>query len=100
MGWFEDLFVTENSETTEMMEKDVALDMLKDSKFILNTMAMAVTETTNPKLREILKKQLNEVVQNHFRLVDLSVQNSWYLPRLAPIEQVKRDYEEAQTLME
>ena len=98
MGWVENLFGIEDSETSEMMEKDVALDMLKDSKFILNTMAMAVTETTNPKLREILKKQINEVVQNHFRLVDLSVQNDWYLPRLAPIEHVRRDYEEAQTL--
>lgn len=106
MGWFEDLFGVEDSETSEnavtneMMEKDVALDMLKDSKYTLNVMARAVTETTNPKLREILKKQLNEVVQNHFRLVDLSVQNDWYQPRLAPIDLVKRDYEEAQTLME
>lgn len=106
MGWLEDLFgiddseTTETTDSTEMMERDVALDMLKDSKFILNAMAMAVTETTNPKLREILKKQLNEVVQNHFQLVDLSVQNNWYLPRLAPIEQVRSDYEEAQTLTE
>jgi len=106
MGWFEQLFgiddseTSENSATNEMMEKDVALDMLKDSKYTLNTMARAVTETTNPKLREILKKQLNEVVQNHFRLVDLSVQSDWYQPRLAPIELVKRDYEDAQTLME
>ncbi|EGW39682.1 spore coat protein [Desulfosporosinus sp. OT] len=100
MGWLEDLFGTETTDTTEMTEKDVALDMLKDSKFVLNTIAMAVTETTDSKLREILKKQLNEVVQNHFRLVDLSVQNNWYLPRLSPIEQVKSDYEEAQTLTE
>ncbi len=100
MGWFGDLFGTENSETTEMTEQDIALDMLKDSKFMLSTMAMSVTETTNPQLREILKKQLNEVVRHHFRLVDLSVQNNWYLPRLAPIEQVRRDYEEAQSLTE
>lgn len=104
MGWFDDLFGTSNSETTdssgstEMMEKDVALDMLKDSKYILSTMAMAITETTNPKLREILKKQLNEAAQNHFSLVDISVQNDWYQPHSAPIEQVRQDYEEAQTL--
>ncbi len=98
MGWLEDLFGIENSETTEMMEKDVVLDMLKDSKFALNTITMAITETTNSELREILKKQLTEVVQNHFRVVDFSVQNNWYLPHSAPIEQVKRDYEEAQNL--
>lgn len=104
MGFLEDLFGTENSEssesseTTDMTEKDVALDMLKDSKFNLNARVMAITETTNPQLREVLKQQLNAVVQDHFRLVDLSVQNDWYLPRLAPNELIKRDYEEAETL--
>ncbi|AET68376.1 coat F domain-containing protein [Desulfosporosinus orientis DSM 765] len=97
MGWLDDLFGVENAETTKMIEKDVALDMLKDSKYILNATAMALTETTNPQLREILKKQLNEVVQNHFRLADLSVQNNWYMPHSAPIEQIKKDYEEAST---
>ncbi|KGK92084.1 coat protein F [Desulfosporosinus sp. HMP52] len=97
MGWFEDLFGIQDSDTTKMTEKDIAIDMLKDSKFILNSMSMAITETTNPQLREILKKQLNSAIQNHFRLVDLSVQNNWYLPRSTPIEQVKQDYEEAST---
>jgi len=101
MGFLEDLFGTgssESSETTEMTEKDFALDMLKDSKFNLNARAMAITETANPQLREVLKQQFNAVVQDHFKLVDLSVQNDWYLPRLAPNEQIQRDYEEAETL--
>lgn len=97
MGWFEELFGIENTDTTKMVEKDIALDMLKDSKFLLNSMAMAITETTNPQLREILKKQLNSAVQNHFRLVDLSMQNNWYMPRSTPVEQVRRDYDEAAT---
>ncbi|AFQ44182.1 spore coat protein [Desulfosporosinus meridiei] len=97
MGWFEDLFGIQDSDTTKMAEKEIAIDMLKDSKFMLNSMSMAITETTNPQLREILKRQLNSSIQNHFRLVDLSVQNNWYLPRSTPIEQVKQDYEEAST---
>lgn len=100
MGWLEDLFGTEDSKKTDLAEKDLALDLLKDSKFILSAMAKAVTETVNPQLREILKKQFNGAVQHHFRLVDLSVQNNWYLPRLAPFEQVRQDYEAAQTLTE
>ena len=100
MGWLEDLFGIEDpdTDTTEMTEKDIALDMLKDSKYNLSTMAMAITETANPSLREIMKRQFNEALQSHFQLVDLSVQNDWYLPRTAPIEQIKHDYEEAQTL--
>jgi similar to spore coat protein len=100
MGWFENLFGTEDSDNTKMLEKDMSLGMLKDSKFCLNSMSRAITETSNPKLREILKKQLNEAIQNHFRLVDLSVQNNWYQPRSAPIEQLKGDYNEVQTMTE
>lgn len=98
MGWFENLFGIDDSDNTKMLEKDTSLDMLKDSKFCLNSMSMAITETSNPKLREILKKQLNEAIQNHFRLVDLSVQNNWYQPPSAPIEQLKGDYNEFQTM--
>lgn len=99
MGWFEELFGLEKSEiSNNMTEKDIALDILKDSKFIINTMSMAITESSNPRLREILKKQFNEALLNHFRLTDLSIQNSWYQTRSTPIEQLKTDYQEVQTL--
>lgn len=89
MGWLTDLF---GDEYTKLTDQDIATDMLKDSKFVLNALATAIPEASNPELRQLLKKSLNEALIAHFRLSDLAINNAWYRPNLDPQEQLQRDY--------
>ena len=94
MGWLDDLFGT----GTQLSDQDITTDMLKDSKFALTSLAMAISETSNPELRQILKRQINDASKEHFRLSDIAVNNNWYKPNLTPYEQIQNDYQEANEL--
>ncbi|KLU62973.1 coat F domain protein [Peptococcaceae bacterium CEB3] len=84
---------------TPMMDKDYALDMLKDSKLALHSLTMALAESTNPLLRETLTNVLNASVDRHFRLADIAVNKGWYAqPNLAPLDLLKQDMTESQSL--
>lgn len=91
MGWLDDLFGT----GTQLNDQDMITDMLKDSKFALSSLAMAISETSTPELRQILKRQMNEACKAHFRLSDIAINNDWYKPNLTPYEQIQYDYEHA-----
>lgn len=97
MGWFNDLLGSNN---TKLTDQDIAMDMLKDSKFALGALAMAIPETSNPELRQILKKSMGEAVKAHFRLSDIAINNDWYKPGLNPQEQLQRDYTTSVNVME
>lgn len=82
-----------------LTEKDIAQDMIKDSKFGVTSLTAAVAETTNPELREILKTQLDKAVGEHFELTDMLINKDWYPAYEDPAEQLKRDYEQAKDLI-
>lgn len=94
MGWLDDLFGT----GTKFTDKDIATDILKDSKFAQCSLAMAISETINPELRQILKRQVNDGAKAHFRLADMATHNDWYKPNLTPEQQILNDYQEAANL--
>lgn len=55
----------------KLRDKDIALDMIKDSKFGATSLSAAVAEAVNPELRAMLKQQLDKAVTEHFDLSDM-----------------------------
>ncbi len=74
-----------------LSDKDIAYDMLKDSKFGLIGLTFALSECTNPQLRMILLDQFNRCVIDHHALTDLAVKKDWYPVDSAPPDQIRID---------
>ncbi|WP_315071720.1 spore coat protein [uncultured Clostridium sp.] len=96
MSFWDDLFGNDN--TTTLTEKDIAQDMIKDSKFTVTSLSAAAAEAVNPELREILRCQLDKAVTEHFNLSDMVINKGWYQAQDEPIEQLKNEYEDSQSL--
>ncbi|KUO62577.1 MAG: coat protein F [Gracilibacter sp. BRH_c7a] len=97
MGILETLFGVED--IGKLAKQDIVNDMMKDSKFALSSLILAISESSNPQMRQVLKKELNSALQKHFRLADIAVENDWYHPYWVPNKQVKEDYENAQSII-
>lgn len=96
MSFWDDLFGNDN--TTTLTEKDIAQDMIKDSKFTVTSLSAAAAEAVNPELREMLRCQLDKAVTEHFNLSDMVINKGWYQAQDEPIEQLKNEYEDSQSL--
>lgn len=83
---------------TALSDKDIAADMLKDSKFDLIGLTLAISESTNSQLRQILTKQFNECANDHFKLSNLAINNRWYPAYQNPMRQMQTEYRESQRL--
>lgn len=81
-----------------LTDKDIASDMLKDSKFSVTSVARAATESTNPQVREIVSRQLNACVNMHYQLSDLMIRKDWYPAYDSPGHQLQSQMKEAQRL--
>lgn len=81
-----------------MADPDIAIDMLKDSKFALHSLAIAISETQNPAMRDMLVNVLNATIDSHYKLSDLAMNKNWYQPKLAPLDMLKQDVATAQSL--
>jgi similar to spore coat protein len=78
-------------ENTTLTEKDIALDLLTSSKATIATLTKALTETTNPALRETLRNQLTACVNSHYRLSDIAVNRGWYNAYTDPQQQLQNE---------
>lgn len=78
-------------QNSTLSEKDIALDLITSSKATITTLAKALTETTNPELRETLKNQLTACVNSHYRLSDISISKGWYNANEDPSTQLQQD---------
>lgn len=94
MGIFD--MLTDNNSV--LSDREIASDMLKDSKFAILSLGQAVTEIYNPQLRQVLAQQLRMAVSEHFELLDLTSRKDWYEPFLAPQQQIARDSRIADTV--
>lgn len=74
-----------------LSDKDIVSDMLKDSKFGLIGLSMALSECTNPQLRQILINQFNRCVNDHHALTDLALKKDWYITNATPMDQIQID---------
>lgn len=107
MSWIDNLLGTDDSNSNDssnsnnnsaLNDKDIAMDMLITSKGDITSLAKAVTETTNPQLRQILSSQLTNCINEHFRLSDIAINKQWYNAHANPQEQIKQDIQEMQNL--
>ncbi len=94
MGFLDMLMGIENP----LGDQEMASDMLKDSKFALISLGKAVTEVTNPQLKEVIFQHLLTAVQQHHQLTDLSTRKDWYKPFLTPQQQMKAELQMAQNV--
>ncbi|ABR36722.1 spore coat protein [Clostridium beijerinckii] len=95
MSFLDKLLGTDDS---TLAARDIAQDMLKDSKFAVTSLAAAAAEAVNPELRELLRGQLDKAVAEHFELSDIVVDKGWYSAKEAPMEQLRNEYENSQNL--
>lgn len=86
-----------NDDST-LSEKDIAHDMIKDSKFAVTSLSTAAAEAVNPELRNMLREQLDKAVDEHFELSDMIIDKGWYQAQAEPIEQLRSEYEDSQNL--
>lgn len=103
MSWIDNLFGSEDDQNKEssnsISDKDIALDMLLDSKNDINMLTNAIAEAINPEVREFLRNRLNICVNEHFRLSDLSVSKDWYPAYSDAQQQIKKTSLEAENLI-
>lgn len=78
-------------QNNQLTEKDIALDLIASSKAEITALAKALTETTNPQLRETLKNQLTACVNSHYRLSDISIDKGWYNANGNPQDQLQQE---------
>lgn len=83
---------------TGITDKDIAMDMLIDSKATLTTLSMALTETTNPRLREVLSGQLIACINSHYRLSDIAIAKGWYNASSDPYQQLQQELSAVQAI--
>jgi similar to spore coat protein len=95
MSFWDSLFGNDNATLTE---KDIAQDMIKDSKFAVTSLSAAAAEAVNPELREMLRSQLDKAVDEHFELSDMVIDRGWYPAQAEPIEQLRTEYQDSQDL--
>lgn len=62
----------------KMRDELIATELLVSAKATVRTYAVALTETASPQVREILKKQLNEAIDNHAKIANYMIKNDMY----------------------
>lgn len=77
-----------------MTEKDIVTELLLTTKNALSKYSSALSETTTPKVRETLKKHLNQIIDTHGQITDYALEKGYYHP-FSPPEQFKDDLKEA-----
>lgn len=71
-------FMDKLKATGKMRDELIATELLISAKATVRTYAVAITETASPQVREILKKQLNEAIDNHAKIANYMIKNDMY----------------------
>ncbi|GAB3063416.1 spore coat protein [Salinicoccus sesuvii] len=58
----------------------IATEMLVSSKATVRAYAVALTETVNPEIRDMLKRQMTQALNQHARITDYMIANDMYHP--------------------
>lgn len=87
-----------NCENRKNYDKEIALELIAISKSDILSLATAITETTNPQLRELLKLQLTNSINEHYSLSDIAVNKQWYNAFINPEQQLQQDVNKIQDL--
>ncbi|MDF2606135.1 MAG: spore gernimation protein GerQ [Bacillales bacterium] len=76
----------------------ITTDLLLAAKSGIIIYSVAITETLNPELREVLKEQLNIAINLHAQVSDFMMAKGYYNPHDIN-KQFNIDYETAQTAL-
>lgn len=79
-------------------DKEIALELLTISKSDIWGLAKVITEITNPQLREILRLQLTNSINEHYALSDIAVSKQWYTAFTDPEQQLQQDTNKIENL--
>lgn len=82
-----------------LTDKDIASDMLKDSKFGITSISMAAAEATNSELRKMLNIHLTASINEHHRLSDMAINKNWYKAFDTPQQQLKSENNEINNIL-
>jgi similar to spore coat protein len=81
-----------------MTEQVVATDFLLSAKTGVKNIALALTETSTPEVREALKQYLNDAIDTHEQIFKYMVDKGYYHPHNFA-EQLNVDLTAAQTAL-
>lgn len=62
----------------EKRDELIATEMLVSAKAAVRTYAVALTEAASPEVRDVLKRQLTQAVNQHARIADYMMENGIY----------------------
>lgn len=65
---------------SSMTNQVIATDMLVSAKSNVRNYALALTETTSPDIRSILRRHLNDAIESHKKISDYMIEHEYYLP--------------------
>ncbi|MCG0276708.1 MAG: spore coat protein [Thermosediminibacteraceae bacterium] len=76
-------------------DRAITLDLLNTAKAEVMAYARAVNEATNPKLREVLAKQLLKAQKTHERIFNFAKNKGYYNPNVSPDQMLSSDIQSA-----
>lgn len=83
----------------DMTEQVIATDFLISAKAGVRNYAMAISETTTPEVRDILRRHLDTAIDTHEKLLRFMV-NKGYYHIYNPQEQIQADIKAANTVLQ
>ncbi|UWG96348.1 spore coat protein [Dehalobacter sp. DCM] len=82
-----------------MTERDIVTELLMGSKNEINKFSTVISESTTPKVRDMLRKQLQDVLDSHARIMDYAIEKAYYHP-FDPSRELKEDLKQAYTALD
>jgi similar to spore coat protein len=73
-----------------LTDQTIATDMLCTAKSGIKEIATALSETTSPQIRTMLRKQFDQAVTHHEQLTNYMITKGWYTPTNIA-QQIKND---------
>jgi similar to spore coat protein len=66
---------------SNMTDEIISYDFLLATKSGIKMYTDALTETVNPKIREVLNKHLHDILYSHEKIVNYMVEKGYYYPK-------------------
>lgn len=79
---------------TYMTDRDIVTELLMGSKNAIHKFSSVISETTTPKVRDMLRNQLEKILDTHARIMDFALEKAYYHP-LDPSRELKDDLKQA-----
>lgn len=84
---------------SELSDSAIAMEFLLTAKTGVHNLAIALTETVNPKVRAALRSQLETAIDLHTDISELMIKNKWLQPHNIS-EQYQVDMKSAKTAVD